>query len=91
MTDRYTVRLAPPAARALYGLPPRIADAVIRFLDGPLAGNPQRVTKPLAKELAELRSGYVGVAHRILVTIDEDARVVYVMRIAHRADVYRPG
>jgi mRNA-degrading endonuclease RelE of RelBE toxin-antitoxin system len=76
MSEPYHVRLTPPAARALYRLPPRIADAVIRFLEGPLAGNPQRVTKPLGQELSGLRSGYVGVAHRILVSIDEDQRVV---------------
>lgn len=71
-------------------MPPRIADAVVRFLDGPLAQNPLRVTKPLGRELAGMRSGYVGVAHRLLVSIDEDARVVTVLRIAHRADAYRP-
>jgi mRNA-degrading endonuclease RelE of RelBE toxin-antitoxin system len=76
MSEPYHVRLTPPAARALYRLPPRIADAVIRFLEGPLAGSPQRVTKPLGQELSGLRSGYVGVAHRILVSIDEDQRVV---------------
>lgn len=91
MSDRYEVRLSPPAARALYRLPPRIADAVIRFLDGPLAENPLRVTKPLGAELAGMRAGYVGVAHRMLISIDDAERIVHVLRIAHRADVYRPG
>lgn len=89
MTGPYEVRLTPPAARVLYGLPPRIADVVIRFLDGPLADNPHRVTKPLGRELAGKRSGYIGVAHPVLVSIDEPHRVVYLERIAHRADVYR--
>ena len=89
MSEPHEVRLTPPAARALYKLPPRIADSVIRFLDGPLAQNPYRVTKPLGNELAGLRSGYVGVAFRVLVSIEDGARIVYVQRIAHRADAYR--
>ena len=40
-------------------------------------------------ELGGMRSGFVGVANRVLVRIDEDIRVVHVMRIVHRADVYR--
>lgn len=89
MNDRYDVRLTPPAMRGLSKLPPRIADAVIRFLDGPLAENPYRVTKPLGNELAGMRSGYVGVAFRVLISIEDGEKIVYVQRIAHRADAYR--
>ncbi|MEQ1736624.1 MAG: type II toxin-antitoxin system RelE/ParE family toxin [Rhodoglobus sp.] len=85
----YQVELSRPAARALGRLPAKLVDAVLRFLEGPLAENPMRTTKPLASELEGLRSGYVGIAYRVLVRVDEDARVVRVMRIAHRADVYR--
>jgi mRNA interferase RelE/StbE len=88
---RCRVELSSPAVRALGRLSPKIADAVMRFLDGPLAENPLRVTKPLGAELAGLRSGYVGVAYRVLVRVDEEARLVQVMRIAHRADAYRRG
>jgi mRNA interferase RelE/StbE len=91
VTPGYEVKLTPPAARALYRLPSRIADAVLRFLEGPLADNPYRVTKPLGRELAGLRAGYVGVAFRVLVAIDDEASVVYVNRIAHRTDAYRSG
>lgn len=90
MNGTYEVRLAPPAARALHRLPARVADSVIRFLEGPLAEQPLRVTKPLGRELAGLRAGYIGVAYRVLVSVDSATRVVVVMRIAHRADVYRP-
>jgi mRNA-degrading endonuclease RelE of RelBE toxin-antitoxin system len=48
-----------------------------------------RVTKPLGAELEGLRSGYVGISYRVLVRIDQDDRVVQVMRIAHRAAAYR--
>jgi mRNA-degrading endonuclease RelE of RelBE toxin-antitoxin system len=87
--EPYEVRLTHAAARSLYKLPPRIADAVLRFLDGPLAENPYRVTKPLGNELEGMRSGYVGVSFRVLVQIVDADRVVYVPRIAHRADAYR--
>jgi len=69
-------------------LEPKLADAVLRFLDGPLAENPMR-TKALGAELEGQRSGYVGIAYRVVVRVDEPARTVYVLRIAHRADVYR--
>ena len=51
---------------------------------------PMRATKPLGAEFKGQRAGYVGIAYRVFVRIDEDARLVNVMRIAHRADVYRP-
>ncbi|MFK0402179.1 type II toxin-antitoxin system RelE/ParE family toxin [Microbacterium sp. NPDC090225] len=90
MTSKsYDVQVARPAFRALQRLEPKFADAVLRFLDGPLSENPRRVTKPLGAELEGQHSGYVGIAYRVVVRIDDDARVVYVLRIAHRADVYR--
>lgn len=88
--ESYRVELSGPAVRALERLPPKLVDAVLRFLDGPLTQNPMRATKPLGAELEGLRAGYVGIAYRVLVRIDEDARLVQVMRIAHRADVYGP-
>lgn len=89
-SDSYLVELSRPAARALGRLTPKLVDAVLRYLDGPLTENPLRATEPLGAELEGLRAGYVGIAYRVLVRIDEDARVVQVMRIAHRADVYGP-
>jgi mRNA interferase RelE/StbE len=88
--ERYRVELSRPASRALGRLAPKLVDAVLRFLDGSLAENPLQATKPLGAELEGLRAGHVGISYRVLVRIDEDARVVQVMRIAHRADVYRP-
>jgi len=88
--EPFRVQISSPAARALGRLSPKLVDAVLRFLDGPLAENPMRVTKPLGAELEGLRSGYVGISYRVLVRIDEEARIVNVMRIAHRADAHRP-
>ncbi len=89
-TEPYRVELSRPAVRSLGRLPPKLVDAVLRYLAGPLTENPLRATKPLGAELDGLRAGYVGIAYRVLVRIDEDARIVQVMRIAHRADVYGP-
>lgn len=89
ISGSYEVRLTGPAVRALQRLEPKLADAVLRFLDGPLAENPMRTTKALGAELEGQRSGYVGIAYRVVVRVDEPARTVYVLRIAHRADVYR--
>jgi mRNA interferase RelE/StbE len=86
---RYNVQLTRPATRTLHRLPTKLADAVLRFCEGPLTENPMRVTKNLGVELEGVRSGYVGVTYRVLVQIDENTKVVYVLRIAHRADAYR--
>jgi mRNA interferase RelE/StbE len=86
----YRIEVSGPTSRALGRLSPKLADAVLRFLAGALTENPLRVTKPLGAELAGLRAGYVGISYRVLVQIDQDAKIVRVMRIAHRADVYRP-
>lgn len=88
--ERYQIEVSSAAARALGHLAPKLADAVLRFLDGPLSENPMRVTKPLGAELEGLRSGYVGISYRVLVRIDEERHVVQVMRIAHRSNAYRP-
>ncbi len=87
--DPYRVEISRPASRALGRLSPKLVDAVLRFIAGPLTENPMKVTKPLGAELKGLRAGYVGVSYRVLVRIDQDLRLVQVMRVAHRADVYR--
>jgi mRNA-degrading endonuclease RelE of RelBE toxin-antitoxin system len=48
-----------------------------------------RTTKALGAELEGQRCGYIGIAYRVVVRVDEDARTVFVLRIAHRSDVYR--
>jgi mRNA-degrading endonuclease RelE of RelBE toxin-antitoxin system len=90
--EAYGLSLASSARRALVEGPPRglplaIAMAVTEFLTGPLLDNPQRVGKPLTRELAGYHSARRG-AYRVIYRIDETARVVYVVRIDHRADVY---
>ncbi|MEV7968756.1 type II toxin-antitoxin system RelE/ParE family toxin [Sphaerisporangium sp. NPDC088356] len=57
------------------------------FLTGPLLDNPQRVGKPLTRELSDYHSARRG-AYRTVYRIDDATRVVHVVRIDHRADVY---
>ena len=83
------MRLAPPARRSLSRLPGRLAHAVVRYLAGPLADNPQRVGKALDGDFTGYRTSRVGL-YRVVYRIEEERRVVRVIRIDHRADVYRP-
>ncbi len=85
----YRVELTRPAIRDLHRLPRKLADAALRFLEGPLSENPARVTKELHGSFEGMRSGYVGISYGVLVRIDESDRTVYVLRMAHRADAYR--
>lgn len=90
MPEPYRVNLASPAIRALSRLAPKFADAVLRFLDGLLAENPLRVTKPLTGRFEGLCSGRMGASYRILVRVNPDLHIVHVVAVAHRSDAYRP-
>ena len=70
------------------GLPLAVAAAVTEFLTGPLLDNPHRVGKPLTRELDGYHSARRG-AYRVIYRIDETEHIVHVVRIDHRADVYR--
>ena len=85
----WSLRVAASAERQLARLPGRIAAAVVEFLLRPLCENPRQVGHPLQQELAGLWSARRG-AYRVIYEIDEDERVVDVLRIEHRSDVYRP-
>jgi mRNA interferase RelE/StbE len=50
---------------------------------------PTRVGKPLRRDLERLWSARRG-PYRVVYEIDEAAKRVVVLRIDHRADVYRP-
>jgi mRNA-degrading endonuclease RelE of RelBE toxin-antitoxin system len=86
---QYKLRVAPSAARSLDRLPERVASAVVEFLTGPLVEEPRRVGKPLLHRLAGYWSARRG-AYRVVYAIDEGSRLVLVVRIEHRADVYSP-
>jgi mRNA interferase RelE/StbE len=65
-----------------------VAAAVTEFLTGPLLHHPQRLGKPLVGQLGGCHSARRG-AYRIVYRIDDTARVVQVVRIDHRIDIYR--
>jgi mRNA-degrading endonuclease RelE of RelBE toxin-antitoxin system len=70
-------------------IPPRIVPAIIEFAYGDLAANPHRVGKPLARQLAGSYSARRG-PYRVLYDIDTEGNRVLILRVDHRADVYRP-
>ena len=86
--QRYTIRFQPAARRAIaQRLPEAVAAAALEFCDAALAHNPQRVGKPLFGPLAGCHGARRG-TYRIIYRIDEDNRVVHVLDIDHRADIY---
>jgi mRNA-degrading endonuclease RelE of RelBE toxin-antitoxin system len=87
--DRFEVEFASTARRDLRSVPPRIVPAIIEFVYGDLARNPRRVGKPLQRELAGLWSARRG-SYRVLYEIHDDQLVVLIIRVDHRADIYRP-
>lgn len=87
--DRFELRMAASAARALDRLPPRAAAAIVEFALGPLLRQPHRVGKPLRGQQAGRWSARRG-PYRLIYEIDEENGVVRVLHAAHRADVYRP-
>ena len=90
MTGPYDVELAGPAVRAIqHDLSESVATAIIEFLTGGLRENPHRAGHPLKRELAGLWSARRG-AFRVIYEIDETHRLIRVLRIDHRRDVYRP-
>lgn len=84
----YEIEWASPARRALARLPEKVATAAVEFVYGPLASNPQRVGHELRFELEGRHSAHRG-DYRIIYRINVEQRVVFILTIDHRADVYR--
>ncbi|CAN5644855.1 hypothetical protein BH24ACT4_BH24ACT4_10800 [soil metagenome] len=63
--------------------------ACVEFAYGGLADSPQRVGRALRFDLEGTHSARRG-DFRVIYEIDDDRRVVTVLAIAHRSDVYRP-
>jgi mRNA interferase RelE/StbE len=70
-------------------LPRRAAVAVMVFVDERLANDPHRLSKPLEGELRGKRTARNG-DYRILLRIDDDAQIVWILNVDHRAHAYRP-
>ncbi|MEX0621196.1 MAG: type II toxin-antitoxin system RelE/ParE family toxin [Solirubrobacterales bacterium] len=85
----YEVKITPEGLRHLNLLPPKIREAALSAVFGPIAANPARLGKPLLGELEGLRSARRG-DYRIIYQIDEDEEAIIIHRVQHRRDVYRP-
>lgn len=85
----FRVLFSPTAGRDLQRIPPRIVSAIIEFVFGDLAAKPQQVGKPLDRELTGSVSARRG-PYRVLCDVDDQAALIIILRVGHRADVYRP-
>jgi mRNA-degrading endonuclease RelE of RelBE toxin-antitoxin system len=70
-------------------LPEKIATAVLAYVDGRLAAEAGRRSKPLGGELEGMRNARNG-DYRILFRVAEDPATIAIVRVAHRAHAYRP-
>lgn len=83
----YEIRVERVARRALSSTLPRpVVDAVLAFIEGPLAENPYRVGKPLGPPLEGLHSARRG-DYRIIYRIDDDTIVITIVQIGRRASI----
>ena len=86
--ERYDIRFQPAARRAISErLLESVAAAVLEFCEAALAVNPQHVGKPLFGPLAGCHGARRG-TYRIVYRIDDAARVVHVLDVDHRSDIY---
>ena len=85
----YEVRFQAAARRSISEqLPELVAAAVLEFCDAELTTNPQRVGKPLFGPLAGCHGARRG-TYRIVYWIDDGTRIVDVLDVAHRSEIYR--
>jgi mRNA-degrading endonuclease RelE of RelBE toxin-antitoxin system len=69
-------------------LPEAVAAAAYEFITGPLLTQPYRVGKRILTPLDDRFSARRG-TYRVIYRIDDKARVVTVVDVGHRRDVYR--
>lgn len=85
----YELVITPTARRQLEDrLPEPVAWAAYEFILGRLVDNPHRVGKPLHEPLLGCHSARRG-DYRVVYRIDDAARSVTVLDVAHRRDAYR--
>jgi len=84
----WRVTLMAPARRQFEKLPVAVASAVLETLDA-IAENPRRLGKRLVLEHEGHWSARRG-PYRIIYELLEEERIVRVLAIGHRRDVYRP-
>ena len=89
MIPPHFIRFSPSALRTVRdGLPEKVATAVLEFIFGALASNPQRVGKQLHPPLFPAYSARRG-EYRVIYRIYDDTVVVEIVSVAHRRNPYR--
>jgi mRNA interferase RelE/StbE len=87
--EPYVLRTTPTVRRAIAEtLPEAVAAAAFDFITGPLLEQPYRVGKRLLPPLEDRFSARRG-TYRVIYQVDDVARVVTVVDIGHRRDIYR--
>ncbi len=87
--EPYVLRTTPTVRRAIAEtLPEAVAAAAFEFITGPLLQQPYRVGKRLLPPLEDRFSARRG-TYRVIYRVDDVARVVTVVDIGHRRDIYR--
>ena len=87
--DSYELRTTSTVRRALSeALPEAVAAAAYEFITGPLLTDPHRIGKRLLPPMDDRFSARRG-TYRVIYRIDDKARVVTVVDVAHRRDAYR--
>ena len=88
--DSYKLQTTPTVRRQLAeDLPEAVAAAALELLTGPLLDNPHRVGRRLSPPADDRYSARRG-TYRVLYRIDDHARIVTVVLVTHRRDVYHP-
>ena len=88
-SGRFEISWAASALRSLDRLPEKIATACVEFAYGGLADDPHRVGRPLRFDLEGKHSARRG-DFRVIYQIDDQQRLLTIIAIDHRSDVYRP-
>jgi len=87
--DPYELRTTSTVHRALSEiLPESVAAAAYEFITSPLLADPHRIGKRLLPPIDDRFSARRG-TYRVNYRIDDKARVVTVVDVVHRRDVYR--
>ena len=87
--DPYELRTTLTVRRALgESLPEAVAAAACAFIASPLLADPHLIGKRLLPPMDDRFSTSRG-TYRVIYRIDDKARVVTVVDVAHRRDVYR--
>jgi mRNA interferase RelE/StbE len=87
--EAYELRTTPTVRRALgETLPEAVATAAYEFITGPLLRDPYRIGKRLLPPMDDRFSACRG-TYRVIYRIDDKARMVTAVDVAHRFDVYR--